>query len=58
MMENLLRLVDCRTAIPYWFWLGRGENIFKPAPGYHIWDDYGGLGSTETNYGNTWSYLI
>ena len=47
-----MRLIDCRTTIPYWFWLQRGEDVFKPGPQYHIWDAVGGLGSTSTNYGN------
>ena len=51
-MENLFRLVDCGTTIPFWNFALRGSHVFEPSPGYHMWDDYGGFGSTKTNVKN------
>jgi len=48
-MENLLRLVDCRITIPFWNFPKHSDHIYKQKPGYHIFDNYGGFGSTVTS---------
>ena len=51
-MENLLRQVNCQITIPFWNTPLNAKTLFEPSPGYHMWDVYGGFGSTDTRMKN------
>ena len=57
-IENLFRLIDCRTTIPYWNFPRFSESLYQPSssphsdPDYHIWDTHGGFGSPVTSVEN------
>ena len=51
-MENLLRQVDCRITLPFWNVPLHSKTLYKRSPGYHMWDEHGGFGSTKTHVRN------
>ena len=51
-MENLLRQVDCQITLPFWNFPLHSKTLFKRSPGYHMWDEQGGFGSTKTHIEN------
>lgn len=44
--------MDCRLTIPFWNFPLYAKHLFKRAPGYHMWDNVGGFGSTHTTIKN------
>eukprot|EP00111_Clytia_hemisphaerica_P012849 TCONS_00037769-protein len=51
-VENMFRLLDCRLTIPYWNFPRFSQTLYQPSHNYHIWDNVGGFGSTESKIEN------